>query len=70
MALRNHREILSHHGLHLVPFFGQLAYGDRLGVYTEQLSGLLFIAHRRLGGRGRRIRGSARCSGYWTAQRN
>jgi hypothetical protein len=56
MALRNHREILSHRGLDVVPFFQQLARGDRLGFHTEQLSGLPIIARRRLGRRGRRIR--------------
>ncbi len=53
MASRNHREILSHRGLDLVPFLRQLARGDRLGFHTEQLSGLLIIARRRLGRRGR-----------------
>ena len=47
MALRNHREILSHRGLDVVPFFQQPARGDRLGLHTKQLSGLLFIARRR-----------------------
>src|ERR1700688_4816671 len=56
MALRNHREILSYRGLDVVPFFQQLARGDRLGFHTEQLSGLLIIARRRLGERGRRTR--------------
>jgi hypothetical protein len=46
MALRNHREILSHRGLDVVPFFQQLARGDRLGFHTEQLSGLPIIARR------------------------
>jgi hypothetical protein len=55
MALRNDREILSHRGLDVVPFFQQLARGDRLGFHTEQLSGLPIIARRRLGRRGRRI---------------
>jgi hypothetical protein len=44
MAFRNHREILSHRGLDVLPFFQQLARGDRLGFHTEQLSGLLIIA--------------------------
>src|SRR3984893_18548126 len=55
-ASRNHREILSHRGLDLVPFFRQLARVDRLGFYTEQLSGLLIIARRPRRRRGRRVR--------------
>jgi hypothetical protein len=35
LALRNHREILSHRGLDVVPFFRQLARGDGLGFHTE-----------------------------------
>jgi hypothetical protein len=56
MALCNHREILSHRGLDAVPFFRQLARGDRLGFHTEQRSGLLIMARRRRGRGGRRIR--------------
>src|SRR3954471_5346244 len=56
MALCDHREILSHRGLDVVPFFRQLALGDRLGFHTEQPTGLLSIARRRLGRDGRRIR--------------
>jgi hypothetical protein len=46
MAFRNHREISSHRGLDVLPFFQQLARGDRLGFHTEQLSGLFIIARR------------------------
>jgi hypothetical protein len=53
--LRNHREILSHRGLDVVPCFRQLACGDRLGLHTEQLGGVLDISRQRLGRRGRRI---------------
>src|SRR6204780_1696347 len=56
MAFRNHREILSHGRLDVLPFFQQLARGDRLGFHTEQLSGLLIIARRWLGRRGRCVR--------------
>src|SRR5271169_570438 len=56
MALRNHREILSHRCLDVVPFFRQLAGGDKFGFYTEQLNGLLITTRRRLGRRSRRIR--------------
>jgi len=55
-GIAQHREILSHRSLDVVPFVRQLARGDRLGFHTEQLSGLLIIARRRLGRRGRRIR--------------
>jgi hypothetical protein len=56
MALFNHREIVSHRGFDVVPFFGQVARGDRLGFHTEQLSDFLIIARRGLGRRGRHIR--------------
>src|ERR1700692_2915998 len=46
MALRYHREILSHRGLDVAPIFRQLACGGRLGFHTEQLSGSLIIARR------------------------
>jgi hypothetical protein len=55
MALRNHREILSHHGLHVVPFFLQLALDDRLGVHTEQLGGFFVICGGGMVMRGRPV---------------
>jgi hypothetical protein len=54
--LRNHREILGHRGLDVVPFSRQLARGDGLGWHAEQRGGLLDISRRRLGRRGRSIR--------------
>src|ERR1700722_5160722 len=56
MALRNPREISSHSGNDVVPFFRQLARCDRLGFHTEQLGGSLVIARRGVEQRGRRIR--------------
>ena len=59
MALRNYREISSHRDLDVVPFFRQLARGNRFGFQTEQLSGLFIGASRRFGRRRRRIRFSS-----------